>query len=117
MNELRTLADELRSKIAAPDTPKKSDPPKAKPTARKTSKSVDPFESAILLEIKAYDNKDHKSMVHVRFDQSTVKLLNQFKMATEVDINKLVAFAVKSLFQAHPELKLIIKHFIQNIEL
>ncbi len=56
-------------------------------------------------------------MVHVRFDQQTVKLLNQFKMATEVDINKLVAFAVKSLFQNHPELKLIIKHFIQNIEL
>ncbi|MBE9599890.1 hypothetical protein [Pedobacter sp. MC2016-24] len=117
MNQIRTLADELRSKITAPDTPKKGLAPKVKTTAKKTSKATDPLEAQILLDIRSYDTKGHKSMVHVRFDEPTVRLLNQFKMATEVDINKLVAFAVKSLFQANPELKNIIKHFIQNIEL
>ena len=64
-----------------------------------------------------YDNSLNKSMVHVRFDEKTVRTMNQFKMATQVDVTKLVAFAVTHLFETCPELKIIIKQFIQNTEL
>jgi hypothetical protein len=43
--------------------------------------------------------------------------MNQFKMATGVDVTKLVAFSVQQLFERHPELKSIIKQYIQQLEL
>ncbi|MFD2146281.1 hypothetical protein [Mucilaginibacter antarcticus] len=71
----------------------------------------------LLKSLWAYDNSDHKSMVHIRFDKQTVDLLIKFKLATGVDMTKLVAFAVKHLFKTHPELKQIIKQYLQNTKL
>jgi hypothetical protein len=71
----------------------------------------------LLRSLWAYDNSDHKSMVHIRFDKQTVDLLIKFKLATGVDMTKLVAFAVKHLFKTHPELKQIIKQYLQNTKL
>jgi len=71
----------------------------------------------VIRSLFAYDNSDHKSMVHVRFDKQTVDLMNKFKMATGVDITKFVVFAVKYFFETNPELKNIIKQYIQNTEL
>ncbi|MFA6083411.1 hypothetical protein [Mucilaginibacter sp.] len=73
--------------------------------------------NTVARSIYAYDNSNHNTMVHVRFDAQTVDLLNKFKMATGTDITKLVAFAVKYLFETNPELKTIIKQFIKNTEL
>jgi ribosomal protein L14 len=71
----------------------------------------------VVRSLYAYDNSDHKQMVHVRFDAQTVDLLNKFKMATGTDITKFVAFAVKYLFESNPELKNIIKLYLQNTKL
>ncbi|GAC1310391.1 MAG: hypothetical protein NVSMB24_27540 [Mucilaginibacter sp.] len=71
----------------------------------------------VLRSLWAYDNSGHKNMVHVRFDKQTVDLMNKFKMATGVDITKFVVFAVKYFFETNPELKNIIKQYIQNTEL
>ncbi len=71
----------------------------------------------VLRSLFAYDNSDHKSLVHVRFDKQTVDLMNKFKMATGVDMARFVVFAVKYFFETNPELKTIIKKFIQNTEL
>ncbi|NHA05504.1 hypothetical protein G7092_16965 [Mucilaginibacter sp. HC2] len=71
----------------------------------------------VLRSLWAYDNSDHKSLVHVRFDKPTVDLMNKFKMATGTDITKFVAFAVKYFLETNPEIKIIIKKFIQNTEL
>jgi hypothetical protein len=38
-------------------------------------------------------------------------------MATGVDVTRLVAFSVRHLFEQHPELKMIIKQFIENVNL
>lgn len=101
-----------------PDIQQKTVKNKAKPSNTKPSKqnAIEISPVKILQEIKAYDTRNHKSMVHVRFDESTAQLLNQFKMATNVDVTKLVAFSVQALFQSHPELKSIIKQFIQKFE-
>jgi hypothetical protein len=113
MTKITSLADEIRNRIAQPpETPETPEQPKApKPKKPKTD------EAEILQLIRSYDNANHKSLVHVRFDEKTVQTLNHFKMATGVDVTRLVAFAVKQLFEGNPELKAIIKQFIQNMTL
>ena len=113
MENIKSLADQLREELVKPK------PEKNKAGKNKADKNTKPkdIESTILAAIMDYDSSLNKSMVHVRFDEKTVRLMNQFKMATQVDVTKLVAYSVKHLFETHPELKEIIKHFIQNTEL
>lgn len=113
MNDIKSLADQLRSRMSSPDIPEKTTITKVKQV--KAPPKVDTAE--ILQEILDFDNSNNKNMVHVRFDDKTSQLLNHFKMATGVDITKLVAFSVHALFQKHPELKQTIKQFIQDLEL
>jgi hypothetical protein len=110
MTKITTLADEIRSRIAQP-------PDTMPPEPKKTKVKAPKAEAAILQLIRNYDNADHKSLVHVRFDAQTVQTLNHFKMATGVDVTRLVAFSVQQLFEQNPELKSIIKQFIQNVNL
>jgi arginine utilization protein RocB len=120
MENMKSLADQLREQLVKPkinrdkkEQPAKTDKPE-KPERKVKQKEL---ESAIMVAILNYDNSLNKSMVHVRFDEKTVRTMNQFKMATQVDVTKLVAFAVSHLFETCPELKIIIKQFIQNTEL
>jgi ribosomal protein L21E len=107
MENMKSLADQLREQLVKP-TDKQ---------VRKIKKAEKKFEAAILDAILAFDTSLNKSMVHVRFDEKTVRTMNQFKMATSIDVSKLVAFAVKHLLETQPEIKSIIKHFIQNNDL
>jgi hypothetical protein len=65
----------------------------------------------------AYDNSDHHSLMHVRFDQQTVDTLNKFKLASGVDMSKFVAFAVRHLLNTNPEFKSIINKYLQRTQL
>ena len=107
MEKIKSLADQLREQLIKP----------GEKSLKKTKRDEKKIESAILDAIIAYDNSANKSMVHARFDADTVRLMNYFKMATDVDVTRLVAFSVKHLFDTHPELKTIIKQFIQKAEL
>jgi hypothetical protein len=104
MAKITSLADEIRSRIAQPPEPAAPQGPKPQAT-----------QADILAQLKAYDNADHKTLVHVRFDEQTVRTLNQLKLATGIDVTRLVAYSVRSLFDQHPELKNIIKQFMQNL--
>ena len=75
----------------------------------------DPAWNEMVDRIKAYDNSDHKNMLHVRTDEHTVLFLNQLKLATGIDITKIVAFSINELITQHPELKTIIKQFLQKL--
>jgi hypothetical protein len=116
MNEIKTLADQLRSKIGGAETTNIPQKGNAVTKEIRPKGNAPPEPPAILEAIRAYDNSDHKSMVHARFDEKTSQTMNQLKLATGVDVTKLVAFAVRKLFEEHPELKKIIKQFFQNIE-
>ena len=107
MENMKSLADQLRQELIKP-TDKQG---------KKMRKAEKKFEAAILDAILAFDTSNNKSMVHARFDEKTVRTMNQFKMATNVDVSKLVAFAVKHLLDTQPEIKTIIKQFIQNNDL
>jgi len=107
---MKSLADQIREELKHPTG--QVDQP-----ARQQKNKPKAVESPLLNALYAWDNSGNKSMVHVRFDEKTVRLMNQFKMATDVDVTKLVAFSIKILFENNPELKQIIKHFIQNTDL
>lgn len=114
MDNMKTLANQLREQLVKP-TEKPSTvlaEPKEKQSP-KTKKSNFP----ILEQLIAFDNSANKNLVHVRFDSKTADTMNKFKMATNIDVTKFVAFAVKELFEHHPELKTIIKQYIQNTDL
>jgi len=120
MSEIKTLVDQMRSKIKDTGLPGNSD--KAKPGKSLPVKEVSPKSHAppkipdILQAIRDYDNTNHKSLVHARFDSSTVQTMNQLKLAAGIDVTRLVAFSVDYFLKAHPELKTIIKQFFQKLD-
>lgn len=124
MKEIKSLADQLRSKIATANTgvSEIGPAPPAVMASKKTGKvkaaSKSPPEVPELLNvIRAFDTSEHKNVLHVRFDPKTSQMLVRFKMATGTEITKLIAFSVHHLFEQNPELKSIIKQFIQDLEL
>ena len=59
----------------------------------------------------------HPGKLRVRLDENTIRMLNQFKLATGVDMNKTIAFALDRMFNECPELKTIIKQSLENFKL
>lgn len=113
MADIKSLADQIREELKNPGA-KRTAVKRSSPVKSARQKKI---ESDFLAAIIAYDTAMNKSVVHVRFDENTLRLMNQFKMATGVDISKLVAYAVKELINGQPDIKIIIKQFIQNTEL
>lgn len=116
MNEIKSLADKLRHTMTAqprsiPNPATRS--PKKTAALKPDAKPPPP----ILQEILEYDASKNKAMVHVKLDSDTAKMLGHFKMATGIDNIKVVAFAVRHLFNTQPELKTYIKNFILNFDL
>lgn len=119
MNKIKSLADQLRHRITEPE--KINSVPKSKlstPAKRILSKKPpDEINSDLLQKIRDYDSSLNKTMVHVKLDDDTAKLVAHLKMATGIDNIRLVAFSVKHLFETNPELKKVIKQYTQNLEL
>lgn len=116
---MKSLANQLREQMVKPAENQSAVKPNQgvennNGPRKKVNKIID---SSILKALKEYDNSDHKTMVHFRFNKPTVDFLNQFKIATGIDATKFVAFSVRHLMETYPELKTIIKQFIQNAEL
>jgi len=111
MSEIKTLADQLRSRMAKPDIPEK-------PVAAPKKKAAKPKDTpAIVDALRAYDLTGHKTLVHGRFDAQTAQLLHQLKMATGIEVTRVLCYAVKQLLEANPELKAIIKEHLEKFAL
>lgn len=111
MSEIKTLADQLRSKMAQPDTPV-HDKPSSKKKQLKSAETL-----PIIEQLRAYDLTGHKNMLHARFDATTAQMLHYLKMATGIEVNRVICYSVKLLLEQNPELKTIVKQFIQTLEL
>ncbi|MFD2146280.1 hypothetical protein [Mucilaginibacter antarcticus] len=118
MEKMKSLADQLREQMVKPgeklvrDTILTTD--RSKTPKSKVNKVAD---STILQALIDYDNSDHKTLAHFRCDKQTVEFMNKFKLATGVDVTKFVAFSVRHFIEAYPELKIIIKQYMQNSNL
>ncbi|MBD1385872.1 hypothetical protein IDJ75_11325 [Mucilaginibacter rigui] len=110
---MKSLADQIREQLLKPATAVIAKPQPGKPEKKASPKELPP----ILFALTAYDTSNNKNMVHARFDEKTVRTMKQFKMATGIEVTRLVSFAVKNLFDTYPEFKTTIKQFIQNNEL
>lgn len=69
---------------------------------------------ALLEQLIRFNAADQKSLVHVRLDKDTAMLLKQFKLATGVEIQQVVAYALDEFLKLHPEFKTMIKQFLQE---
>ncbi|RBQ12049.1 hypothetical protein [Pedobacter miscanthi] len=120
--KITSIADELRRSISSsPDSrpgargePGKPAPPLAKQVK---DKKVIVAAGAILEAMSGFDCSANTHMLHPRLDSRTVKLLNSFKLASGIDMNRFIAFSIHYLFQQHPELKTYIKQSLENFEL
>ena len=79
------------------------------------NKNPPPGKKHVLEAIRHFDEKDKKSMVHVRLDKDTAMLLKQLKLATGIEIQQVIAFSVSELIRQHPEIKATIKHFLTQL--
>ena len=112
MNQIKTLADQLRDRMAKPDTPLPEETPiiEMKPVKKEI---VPP----VVEQLRAYDLSGHKSILHVRFDGPTAQRLHHSKMATSIEATRLICYWVKALPDQNPEIKSIVKQYIQKLEL
>jgi hypothetical protein len=109
MSEIKSLADQLRGKIAGKDA--------QPPLAKKPEKKQPVLQPPVLDELRAYDLANHDSMIHVRFENPTAQVLHHFKRATGIEVNKVVGYAVKQFLEQNPELKAIVKQYLQKLEI
>lgn len=114
MENLKSLADQLREEMGKPANTKTIKSSKNVTPAPKKTVAADPD---LIQAIRAFDNSQCKTMAHVRFDSKTLDLMNKLKIAAGVDVTKLVVFSVHHLFETHPELKQTIRNYLQNLEL
>jgi len=115
--EIKTLADEIRKSIRPPEImPTNKDPVAGAKGAGKEGKGIRK-ELEIINLIRAFDCSGNTHMLHPRLNNRTVQLLNRLKLASGLDMNRVIAFALHSLFEQHPEIKKFIKTSLENFEL
>jgi len=109
MSEIKTLADQLRSRMAKPDTAEKP------PAKKKTGKM--PETPKILDELRAMDISANKTLMHARFDPQTAQLLHHLKTATGIEVTRVMFYAVTQLLERHPEIKTVVKEHLEQFSL
>jgi hypothetical protein len=110
MSEIKTLADQLRSRMAKPEATEKP-----APVRKKTGKLAAP--PKILDELRALDISANKTLVHARFDVQTAQLLHHLKTATGIEVTRVLFFAISQLLEQHPEIKTVVKEHLEQFAL
>lgn len=81
---------------------------------KKLKKQAPAKQQLFIEQIACYCEPEQKVMVHVRLNPNTAMLLKQFKLATDIEIQQILAFAIDEFLKLHPELKMIVKQFLQD---
>jgi len=108
MTNIKSLADQLRNNRAKPDTA-----PAEKTVVKK--KSATAAVPEIVEALKALDIAGNKNLVHVRFDAQTAQLIHHFKMATGIEVTRLLCYAMRMLLEQHPEIRLLVKEHLEKL--
>jgi len=114
--EITTMADAIRKSInPSPLAPSNKDP--VQPAKKNGDKTGLVKEIEIITLMRDFDCSANTHMLHPRLDKRTVQLLNRLKLASGLDMNRVIAFALAQLFDRHPEIKKFIKSSLENFEL
>jgi len=111
MNEIKTLADQLRSRMAKPDTPGKTTKVAKKKDARP------PDIPQIIDRLRELDVSSNKTLIHARVDEQTAQMIHHLKIATGIEVTRLICFSIRHLFEQYPELRTIIKNHLEKFEI
>lgn len=122
-SQMKSLADELRKRIATGEViPSNKDPvadvkEKKRVATNGNSVSVKGKKALdIISRMREFDCSDQKHLLHPRIDGRTVALLGRLKLASGLDMNRVIAFSIAYLFEKHPEIKSFIKESLENFE-
>ena len=109
MSEIKSLADQLRNRMARPEAVEK--PVKKQKTGKltETPKIID--------QLREMDISANKTLMHARFDPQTAQLLHHLKTATGIEVTRVLFYAVKQLLEKHPEIKTVVKEHLEQFEL
>jgi len=121
MNQIKSLADELRETIKKDGGAEKGNPAETLPVkknnrSKPSKKPADATLESLLESILAFDLTGREKLL-IRLDDRTVFLLKQLKIAKAIDMNKLIAYSLQDFLARHPELIQYIKENIKTIEL
>ena len=108
MSEIKSLADQLRSRMAKPDVPEK-------PIKKKMGKL--PETPKIIGLLREMDISENKTLMHARFDAQTAQLLHHLKTATGIEVTRVLFYAVKQLLEQHPEIITVVKEHLEQFAL
>ena len=107
MSEIKSLADQLRNRMSQPGAAEKP-APKKKP-------AVVPENPAVIELIRALDTTACRTLIHARFDEPTVQLIHQLKMATGIEVSRLLLYAIRQLLEKHPEIRAVVKAHLDRL--
>jgi hypothetical protein len=108
MSEIKSLADQLRSRMAKNEAPEK-------PASKKKTGKLPEIPKIIDL-LREMDISSNKTLVHARFDAQTAQLLHHLKTTTGIEVTRVVFYAVKQLLEKHPEIKTVVKEHLEQFE-
>ena len=74
-----------------------------------------PAKQALLEQIAGYCEPEQKVLMHFRVNPQTAMVFKQFKLATGIETQQILAFAVDEFLKLHPEVKMIVKQFLQEL--
>lgn len=111
------MADEIRKSIRPPEIMPINKDPVARDKSAGKDGTVIRKELEIITLIREFDCSGNTHMLHPRLNNRTIQLLNRLKLASGLDMNRVIAFALHRLFEQHPEIKKFIKISLENFEL
>jgi len=109
MSEIKSLADQLRSRMAKNEAPEK-------PAAKKKTGKL-PETPKIIDLLRGIDISDNKTLMHARFDAQTAQLLHHLKTATGIEVTRVLFYAVKQLLDQHPEIIAVVKEHLEQFSI
>ncbi|MGJ1261106.1 hypothetical protein [Sphingobacterium spiritivorum] len=119
MNQIKSLADQLREKLRTGETANSEAQAPAKPTApirpKKPPKTATDQKKtdAFFASIEAFRPElTEKSMIRV--DARTLHLLKRMKLAKGVDMNRFIVYALHQYLGQHPWLPEHIQEILKN---
>jgi hypothetical protein len=110
MKEIKSLADELRESIR-----NKSEKNGSKSKSLKKSSASNPVLDTLFKQIQQFELGQEKLLI--RLDERTVFLLKQLKISQGLDMNKSIAFIIKSFLEKNPDLTQYIKDSLKSLDL
>jgi len=112
MNEIKSLADELREQIKNGEEKDVKKQPKKKGRKGIGNQVLE----SLLDEIVKHQLNGQEKLL-IRLDDRTVYLLKQLKLIKGIDMNKSISFAVKTFLDSTPELTQYIKESLKTFDL